>query len=330
MDRKTLLVIKHGYSETCDHNVSSVVSYGEVFRCTCLLEDFKDCYVTWISARAAQDLLENNHLIDQLIFAESPDQLDRNQILDHYDIVLNLEKQRDWCQFAEQISADNKYGFKDWTSGGSDCFYPESAKALSDGLDQQDYRPLQETLFKSIGREWFGQRYVLGYQPRNMEIYDIGLNCHIGPKWPTKAWPMPLWKELHNQLQQDYSVCWQQSLDSIRHYIDWLNSCRLIITTDSLGLHLALGLRKKVVALFGPTPSEQVYMYGCGLKITPACDRDCLPCFQSKCAYTTNCMEYITTDMVIEAVQTVLHPHRQPVTKEPAEVQADLLVSASL
>lgn len=326
MDRKTLLIIKHGFSEACDHNVSPVVSYSDVFRCTCILEDFKGFHVSWITACAAQDLLRENHLIDQLILADSPNQLNRNDLFDRYDMVINLEKQRDWCEFVEQISADCKYGFKDWVGGNDECFYPASAKALAAGLDQQDYHPLQETLFKSIGREWFGQRYVLGYQPHNTEIYDIGLNFHIGPKWPTKAWPLSYWQRLHERLEQNYSVCWQQSLDSIRHYVDWLNSCRLIVTTDSLGLHLALGLRKKIVALFGPTPPEQVHMYDCGIKLTPGCDRDCVPCFQARCAYKKSCMEYLTVDMVLEAVEMVLHPHRKPATA--AWQEADLLVTS--
>ena len=88
--------------------------------------------------------------------------------------------------------------------------------------------------------------------------------------------------------------------------MDWLSSCRLIVTSDSLGLHLALALKRKTVALFGPTPPEQVYMYGCGIKLTPLCDRDCVPCFQPKCCFATDCMQYISVDMVVEAIQTLM------------------------
>ena len=60
MVHKSVLIIKHGFSETCDHNVSPIVSYGDVFRCTCLLEAFRDCQVTWISSPVVRDLLEEN------------------------------------------------------------------------------------------------------------------------------------------------------------------------------------------------------------------------------------------------------------------------------
>lgn len=310
MQRKTVLIIKHGFSETCDHSVSPLISYGEVFRCTCLLEDFKGWHVTWITSAAPRDLLIDNHLIDNLVFADSPEQIPPGHVQGHYHTVINLEKQADWCRFAAVLGAELRYGFKDPAASGDDCYYRPSAKALAFALERSKFCAFQETLFESVGRQWTGQRYVLGYRPRVNCIYDIGLNHHIGPKWPTKAWPERHWRALAEQLSADYSVCWQQSLNSVRHYIDWLASCRLIVTCDSLGLHLALGLNKKVVGLFGPTPPEQVYTYGCGIKLTAPCERSCLPCFEAECTHLRSCMEYISVETVAEAVDTLLGARR--------------------
>ena len=112
MRRKSVMIIKHGFSETCDHNISPVVSFGEVFRCTCLLEDMKGCHVTWISSPTAKDLLTENHLIDELILADSPEDVPDGQIKGHYGTVINLEKQRDWCEFAAGVTADFRYGLR--------------------------------------------------------------------------------------------------------------------------------------------------------------------------------------------------------------------------
>ncbi len=319
MKRDSVLIIKHGYSETCDHNISPHVSFGDVFRCTCLLEDFRGYHVTWITTRAAQDLLMDNHLIDELILADSPADIPKDNLHDHYNIVINLEKQKDWCEFTAQLSADKHFGFRDWTSGHNG-YYPESSVALALALTSEEYQPCQETLFHSVGREWNGQRYVLGYHPNPSPQFDIGLNNHVGPKWPNKRWPDYHWERLYFELSKKYSVCWQQSLDSIRHYIDWLASCRLIITCDSLGLHLSLALGRKIIALFGPTPPEQVYMYGCGQKITPLCDRHCIPCFQSKCHYDHTCMEYISVEMVLDAVKNLIDPGKTNHETMPPQV----------
>ncbi len=322
MSRKNLIVIKHGFSETCDHNVSNVVSYGDVFRCTCLLEDFKGWHVTWISAVAAKDLLAENHLIDRLILADSPGQIPPGHVTDRYDMVINLEKQKDWCEFSESLSADDKYGFKDWTHDGSDCYYPESADALTDALQRDEYQTLQETLYKMIGLEWSGQRYSLGYQPKVQKIYDIGLNNHVGPKWPTKSWANENWQELYRQLSQQYAVSWQQSLNSIKHYIDWLASCRLVITCDSLGLHLSLALDNQIIALFGSTPPEQIYMYGQGIKLTPTCQEQCVPCFQPRCQFDTKCIDSISIDMVLESVKMLTGQPQKIIQKPPVKINA--------
>ena len=47
-----------------------------------------------------------------------------------------------------------------------------------------------------------------------------------------------------------------QHLDDLHGYMDWINTCRVLITNDSLGLYLGIALGKKVIALFGPTPSD--------------------------------------------------------------------------
>ncbi len=321
MPKKSVLIIKHGFSEICDHNLSPMVSYGDVFRCTCLLEEYRGEYVTWITAHKALDLLGGNHLIDQLILADTPNEIPPGFVSGRYDTVINLEKNQDWCNFASNLNAEQKYGFRDWQAEGEECFYPASTQALTRALSGDHYRTLQEMLFQTVGRQWQGQRYVLGYQPKVVEIYDVGLNHHVGPKWPNKTWPENHWHQLHDRLfQQNYALSWQQSLNSIRHYIDWLASCRLIVTCDSLGLHLALALRKKVVALFGPTAPEQIHMYGLGVKLSPAVERDCIPCFQSQCRWEHCCMEHITVDMVGDAVDMLMGRKASVVTEEKAVI----------
>jgi len=319
MTRKAVLIIKHGFSETCDHNVSPVVSLGDVFRCTCLLEDFRGCRVTWITSPPSHDLLRGNHLIDRLILADSSGQLPPEVAGDFYHVIINLEKQRDWCEFSLSVSGERRYGFKNWACDGRESFYPDSAAALSTALQRDDFRPIQETLFKTIGGEWIGQHYILGYQPNITPIYDVGLNHHIGPKWPNKVWPKQHWQELYERLSETYAVCWQQSLNSVRHYIEWLATCRLIVTCDSLGLHLGIGLKRKMVGLFGPTPPEQIYMYGCGIKLTPICDRNCIPCFEPRCIQESCCMEHITVDMVLEAIRTLISVPEQVTPSVMAE-----------
>jgi heptosyltransferase-2 len=44
--------------------------------------------------------------------------------------------------------------------------------------------------------------------------------------------------------------------------MDWIHSCRVVVSTDSLGLHLGLAMDKWVVGLFGPTDPSEIHGYG--------------------------------------------------------------------
>jgi len=308
MVRKTVLIIKHGYSDSCDSSFEPMVDCAELLRCTCLLEDFRGWHVTWITAPGGLELLWGNHLIDELYFAEIPGELPGERMQGHYDVVINLEKREDWCEFALKMSADERYGFKNSSETGLGCLFEASARTMKHSIEGEEgdtelHRPYQEKLFGMIGREWKGQRYVLSYAPRVIQIYDIGLNHRSNSDGPARQWPQEYWQELYRQLSKRYAVSWQPQVNKIRSYADWLASCGLIITGDDLGLHLGLALQRKVVAMFGPTVPEEVYMYGQGIKLTPMSERPCHACQQEQCDWGGSCMENIPVDMVVEAVE---------------------------
>ena len=105
-----------------------------------------------------------------------------------------------------------------------------------------------------IGRRWTeSDEYVVSYQPKSAVKYDIGFNWVVGTKWLNKAWPKSHWKKLEGLLKRNYSISWQEGLGDLFEYMDWIHSCHLIVTNDSLGMHLAIALKKKVVVFFGPT-----------------------------------------------------------------------------
>ena len=96
-------------------------------------------------------------------------------------------------------------------------------------------------------------------------------------------------------------------MDNIEAYIDWINSCRLIVTNDSLGLHIALALGKKVVALFGPTKANEVDEHDGMIKLTPDVNWDCMPCLAASCHNPEGlCIEHISQDRVVDAVNKLL------------------------
>jgi len=72
--------------------------------------------------------------------------------------------------------------------------------------------------------------------------------------------------------------------------------CNIFITTDSLGLHIALALKRKTLALIGPTSFSEVDMYNLGEKITP--DSKCLCCYKQDC----KSMKKISLDKILKLI----------------------------
>ncbi len=76
-----------------------------------------------------------------------------------------------------------------------------------------------------------------------------------------------------------------------------LNVCNYVIATDSMGLHVALALKKKVVCLIGPTPPHEKDMYGLGTKVIAK--SNCIACLKRDC----KSMEKINLAQVVSSLE---------------------------
>ena len=305
-----VLIIKLGYSETLHSDVTEITSLGDVFRHTVLLNLYKNDRVTWITSRTAAPLLEGNPYIERLLFFDLMTVLQLQA--ETFDVVINLEKVPGLCALADSIRAWQKYGFRYNADKGTIDAYKGASHVLSLSGDNNfkknhNDRTLQDLLFSLVGAEWNGEDYVLGYEPRTEECFDIGLNTEVGQKWPSKKWSRGNWKALETLLKdRNYSLSWQKGLNDLCEYMDWINSCRLLVTSDSLALHLGLALRKKVIALFGSTYSREIYMYNRGIILRPTLDLECIPCMQPHCSLDKNCIDSIAPETVLENIEAML------------------------
>ena len=265
MKKIKILIIKLGYSETLDAEIGRHVSLGDVLRTTPILsplkEKYKNSHITWLVSKEAEPLVHSNDYIDRvLIWNEF---VGYQLLAEKFDLVINLEKVPGICALSDRIEAWNKYGFRFNSEIGNFDGY-EQGQEFIDYINQKSIGTnsvncWQKSLIELLGLKWDNQNYILGYIPKNKEIYDVGLNFQVGKKWPEKAMPMEKWETLAENLNKyNIHTSWQEGLNSIYEYIEWINSCKTIITQDSLGLHIALALNKKVIALFGKTSSKEV------------------------------------------------------------------------
>lgn len=305
-----ILIVKIGWVEFLDERIEQIVSLGDVFRTTVILHLYKNDNVTWLTAPEAIPLLYGINYINRIMPFNLLSVLQLQA--EYFDVIINLEKVPGICALVDNMKAGKKYGFRLNPVNGNIEAYHGAEKvlkisqdnALKKKLNTQTY---QEFLYELVGAEWKGEEYILGYKPKTKVIFDVGLNHHIGAKWPTKHWGSENWNKLEEILKaKGYKVSRQRGLSNIEEYIDWLNSCKLIVTHDSLGLHLALALKKKVIVLYGPTYSNEVYMYNRGYKLLPPVNRKCIPCMKPLCIYKRPCIKYIKVEEVIKYIETLL------------------------
>lgn len=169
----------------------------------------------------------------------------------------------------------------------------------------------------------------------------IGLNHGAGGRWPLKQWREDAYLEVMGRLGCDADVqllllggpgererterfknasrvpVWDAGSDnSLRLFAALVDQCSLVVTGDTLAMHMALARGRRTVVLFGPTSAAEIDLYGLGEKVIP--DMGCLSCYKTSCDFVPNCMDLISVDMVMAAI-----------TRQLAFVRAEQLASAS-
>ena len=76
--------------------------------------------------------------------------------------------------------------------------------------------------------------------------------------------------------------------------------CDIVITADTLALHIATALEKKIIALFGPTSQMKLSFTERELSLSSPDGCNCY--YRKYCSENVSCMEKITPDMVIKAI----------------------------
>jgi heptosyltransferase-2 len=305
-----ILIMKVGYSETLDAEIGSITSYGDVLRTTVLLNLYKDDHVTWLVDEKALPILKGNPHIDRILIYNLTSVLQLQA--EQFDTIINLEKVPGLCALADSISAWRRHGFRfDVRTGEAEAY--DGTHGVLDicrNIESKRHRKVcwQEGLFEMVGAQWKGEEYVFGPRPLSKEKYDIGFNHLVGNKWPLKGWPIDNWKRLEKLIGTSHSVSWQQGQDDMEKYFDWINSCRVIVTNDSFGMHIAMALKKKFIAVFGPTHCEENHLYGLGVAFAPkGLDCDLFPCREDQCRhFKSGCTTTTTPEMVWNALKGLL------------------------
>lgn len=213
---------------------------------------------------------------------------------------------------------------------------------LSDEKKRANRRLYQEHVAEVLGLDWRRERPMLaldeGDRARGAELLArhppragqriVGLNTGAGGRWRWKRWTESGWDELTRRLAREGCQVWllggpeerqrnarlralggDAVLDTgcdntLRAFAGIVERCDVVVTGDTLALHVAVATGRRVVALFGPTSLAEIDLADRGERL--AGDVPCLCCYRSDCDVSPSCMETLAVDTVHAAVQRQL------------------------
>jgi ADP-heptose:LPS heptosyltransferase len=112
-------------------------------------------------------------------------------------------------------------------------------------------------------------------------------------------------KEKYNQIVSKADLpLFTPGVHNMGKFAALIEICDLIITPDSLSLHLALALSKKIVVFFGPTSAAEIDFFDKGKKVLPSLE--CLCCYRESCDKKPNCMEMLNSLDILKAAECLL------------------------
>ena len=89
-------------------------------------------------------------------------------------------------------------------------------------------------------------------------------------------------------------------------------ACDVLVSGDTLGLHMGIGLKKPVVAWFGITCHQEIDVYGRGIKVLA--DVACRPCWMQSCTQEPKCFRSLPwvafADAVVQVVDSLVRRGR--------------------
>lgn len=253
-----------------------------------------------------------------------------------FDLIINLDKDKEACSLTNLIDSKIKKGFKIDKGKCIPCddkAYHKWETGIWDDLSRKNKKSYPEEIFEICGFVFKKEEYILEVKGLNkwpdFSHPLIGLNTGSGDRWKTREWSTENWIELARRLNKEnygvvilggqkehkknIEIAKKSGAEYLGHFnleifIDLVNQCDLIITTVTMALHVAIGLKKNIVLFNNIFNKHEFEMYGLGKILEP--DVPCLDCYKSSCSRNFDgkgCMDLITVYDVLKKCKQILH-----------------------
>lgn len=254
----------------------------------------------------------------------------------HFDLLYNLDKDREACAIAEQLSATTKRGFrlKDGVISAVDAAAEgKYVTGIFDDISKANEKSYLEEVFEICGFTFGGERYILDPPAANARSWKInkrkgvvGLNTGCGGRWTSRLWDDQNWITLARTLkkkgyevvllggEQEHKKNQKLARASrakyfghfhLQRFIDLVHQCDLVVTGVTMAMHITIGLGKKIVLFNNIFNKHEFELYGLGTIIEP--DKPCRCYYQPTCTNPEyRCMKYLPVERVVTACEQLL------------------------
>jgi len=304
---------------------------GDVIRTTPLLEkikaEFPSKKIWWISNYP--DILPDSGIDAKYNFdIESATILNAT----YFDLVINLDKDPQACALAKLMNTDRLIGFTLKNGMPAPAHIEAQAKfdtGLFDDVNKANKKSYLEEIFEICGWKFSGEEYKLdcpkdvNWTFENEGKKIIGLNTGCGDRWTSRLWDDKNWIELINRLttegfyplllggkqEHEKNVYFQEQTGAdykghfpLKTFISLVDQCDCVVSAVTMGMHLAMGLKKHLVLMNNIFNPYEFELYGRGEIVQP--DKQCHCYFSGTCKNPDyKCMDFISVDAIFDAVK---------------------------
>ena len=207
---------------------------GDVVRTLPLLEAIKeehpDSEIYWITKPQSKEILETHPLIDRLLIIPV-------SIEEQFDIMYNLDIDKEAIELAQNIIANNKYGF--FSEQGFPAAFNLNAEyylntLFDDELKQSNEKTYQEMIFDVAELDYKKQQGPIHLTKKDQEYAKefitknnintknlIGIHMGASPRWPSKKWHKEkLTQFIIDSKQQGYEILLFGGPDEMQEHRD--------------------------------------------------------------------------------------------------------------
>lgn len=217
-----------------------------------------------------------------------------------FDVLYNFDKDREACGLAASLTARIKKGFT--LVNGRPAPIDADARhkymtGVFDDLSKANPKSYPQEIFELAGFAFAGEEYLLPSFPEQALPWKlprgkpvVGLNTGCGGRWVSRLWPEAQWVQLARRLkragytplllggEQEHAKNTRIARRSgalyfghypLKRFIALVDRCDVVVTAVTMALHIAVGLRKKIVLFNNIFNRHEFDLYGLGEILEP-------------------------------------------------------------